>query len=467
MDQLTLISPPSLESSMASWLASQPDNGTGWLAELTVEEQAALYYTWRFWARGKQLPPDDVAWWCWVVLAGRGFGKTRTGAGWVHERAMAGNEDRWIALIAETPGDARDMMIEGPGGILKNAPPWEMPVYEPSKRRLEWPTGAWATVFSGAHPEQVRGFSGDTAWCDETASWMYPRETWDNLLFGMREAKLDDPKVLCTTTPKPIALIKELQEMGNREDSGVVVISGSSYENRDNLSPVWFDKILSDYEGTTLGQQEIYAMLLSAHPDALWDRDLIEDNRVSEDDAPPLRAMKRIAVGVDPATTSSDTSAETGIMVGGVDRHEHGFLLGDHSLRARPGVWGQKVVDVYHEYDADIVVAEANNGGEMVKETIQGIDPDVPVKIVYASRGKRTRAEPVQTKMEKGRVHHVGYFEQLEDQMCNWVPGEGESPDRMDGYVWAFTELLLKGRKKLGTGPQGGMTRASPWKQGL
>ena len=433
---------------------------------MTAEEQAVLYYTWRFWARPKQLPPTDVEWWLWLLLAGRGFGKTRTGAGWVHERAMAGNGDRWIALVGETPGDARDMMIEGPGGILKNAPPWERPEYEPSNRRLIWPTGAWATVFSGANPEQVRGFSGDTAWGDEVASWAYPRETWDNLMFGMREAKLDDPKVLATTTPKPIALIKELQERGKEEGSGVVVVGGSSYENEDNLSAVWFKEILSEYEGTTLGQQEIYAMLLSAHPDALWDRELIEDNRVLEKDAPPPANMKKIAVGVDPAATSGAESSETGILVGGVDRHGHGFLFGDHSLRARPGVWGQKVVDVYHEYQADVVVAEINNGGEMVAHTIHTIDEDVPVKVVHATRGKRTRAEPVQTKMEKGRVHHAGFFEQLEDQMCTWVPGEGDSPDRMDAMVWLFTELLISARKKLTAGPQTGMTRVSPWRGG-
>jgi len=224
-------------------------------ADLTDEEVAVLDHDWRFWARPKQLPPDGD-WLTWVVRAGRGFGKTRTGASWVHERAMA-SEGRWIALIGKTPADVRDYMVEGPGGILKNVPKAEVPDYFPSNRRMVWPNGSWATVYSSEDPDQLRGFSGDTGWLDELAKYKNPRECWDNLQFGMREVSADRPRVLITTTPRPLPLLEEIEAKPS-----TVTVVGSSYENRANLSPEWFAETLSAYEGTRLGRQEIHAEIL-------------------------------------------------------------------------------------------------------------------------------------------------------------------------------------------------------------
>lgn len=242
--------------SQAESLASLPESERlAILAELTRDELAALQYDWRFWARPKQLPPDGD-WLTWVVRAGRGFGKTRTGAGWAHERAQE-HSGRWIAFIAKTPADARDYMVEGPGGIIRNVAPDERPLYEPSKRRLTWPNGSWATIYSSEEPDALRGFSGDTAWLDEFAKYANPRECWDNLQFGMREVSDDQPRVLITTTPKPLPLLIEIEGK-----PATITVTGSSYENRANLSPRWFADTLAAYEGTRLGRQEIHAEIL-------------------------------------------------------------------------------------------------------------------------------------------------------------------------------------------------------------
>jgi hypothetical protein len=225
------------------------------LAELSDEELRALEHDWRFWARPKQVPPPGD-WLTWIIRAGRGFGKTRTGGGFTHERAMA-HAGRWIALVGKTPADVRDYMVEGPGGVLRNCPPHEKPLYEPSKRRLTWPNGSWASIYSSEEADQLRGFSGDTAWLDEFAKYKNPREVWDNLQFGMREVSDDQPRVCITTTPRPLPLLTELEEKGT-----TVVVTGSSYENRANLSPKWFKETLSAYEGTRLGRQEIHAEIL-------------------------------------------------------------------------------------------------------------------------------------------------------------------------------------------------------------
>lgn len=246
-----------VEPSRAEMFAVMPERERRrFLASLSEEELAALEYDWEFWARPKQLEPRDEEWLTWVVRAGRGFGKTRTGASWFHKRMME-YAGRWGAMVAKTPADARDLMIEGPGGILKNVPPWERPLYEPSKRRLTWNNGSWATIYSSEEPEGLRGFSGDTSWLDELAKYDNPREVWDNLQFGMREASDTRPRNLITTTPKPLPLLEEIEA---EETTRTVV--GSSYENRSNLSPIWFSKTLAKYEGTRLGEQEIHAKIL-------------------------------------------------------------------------------------------------------------------------------------------------------------------------------------------------------------
>ena len=416
------------------------------LKSLTEAQARELLYDWRFWARPKQLPPPGQ-WSTWIIRAGRGFGKTRSGSGWVHQRAMEAK--RWIALVARTPADARDYMIEGPGGILVNAKPEERPIYEPSKRRLTWPNGTWATIYSDGEPEQTRGFSGDTAWLDEFAKYRYPKIVWDNLQFGMREASADQPRQLITTTPRPLALLRQIEALPE-----TVTITGSSYENRSNLDPNWFKKTIAAYEGTRVGRQEIYAEILDDVPGALWSRRNLDEYRVAA--APEL---KRVIVAVDPAASSEDASNETGIVVAGADVSNHGYVLDDWSLRGSPDEWAKRAVAAYRRFEADRIVAEKNQGGEMVEAVIRSVSRDVPVTLVYASRGKYVRAEPISALYEQGRIHHVGTFATLEDQMISFTPETAAdrsqgSPDRVDALVWAFSYLFPTITARVQTGPR-------------
>ncbi len=364
----------------------------------------------------------------WLLLAGRGFGKSRTGAEWVREQVESGRSRR-IALVAPTAADVRDVMIEGESGLLAICPPWNMPVYESSKRRLTWPNGAIATTYSAEEPDRLRGPQHDAAWCDEVAAWRYP-ETWDMLMFGLRLGV--DPRCVVTTTPKPIPIIRNLLK-----NPTTAITRGSTYENRANLAEAFFEQIVAQYEGTRLGRQELYAEVLDDVEGALWTRALIDQHRVKV--APEL---KRIVVAIDPAITASDDSDETGIVVAGLGVDNHGYALDDLSLRASPDGWARRAVEAYHARKADRIVAEVNQGGDMVEYTIRTVDPRASIKKVHAARGKQTRAEPIVALYEQGRIHHVGVLPQLEEQMCNWVPGM-DSPDRMDAAVWAFTELML------------------------
>jgi phage terminase large subunit-like protein len=402
---------------------------------LTAEQLEALKHDWRLWARPNQIAPDGD-WTVWVLRAGRGFGKNRTGSGWVHERAMQAK--RWIALIGKTSADVRDYMIDGPGGIIRNAPPAERPVHQPDKRRVVWPNGSYATLYSGEEPEQLRGFSGDTAWADEFAKYRYPKILWDNLMMGLREPSAGDrPRVLITTTPRPLALLKEIERM-----PGTVVVTGSSYDNRSNLDPSWYETTLAKYEGTRLGRQEIHAEILDDNPGALWSRRNLDEYRV--DRSPPLI---RIVVAVDPATTSNEGSDEHGIIVAGVCARSHIYVLDDCTLSGRPDDWGRAAVAAFRLHNADMIVAESNNGGEMVEHVIRSVDPMMNVRLVRASRGKYTRAEPVSAVFQQGRAHIVGSLPELEDQMIEFTPGSAAnrangSPDRVDALVWAVTELF-------------------------
>jgi len=434
---------------------------TAFFQAMTLEDGAGLRWTWEFWARPDQLaPPGD--WLIWLLMTGRGFGKTRAGGAWVHREAMAGGPDRHIALIGQTPGDVRDDMIEGLGGILKNVPPWEEVNYEPSKRRLTWPTGAFATIYSGANPEQVRGFSGDRAWCDELAAWQYPRETWDQLMFGMREARIDQPRICVTTTPKPIALLKQL-----RDSPATHVTVGTSYDNRANLSEVYYQEVIAPYEGTMLGQQEIYARLLEEDPRALWSREQLDLDRRNR--AP---AMARIVVGVDPQARAEAEHSATGIVVAGIDNKGQGYVLEDRTCSGKPNVWGGAAVAAYHDWKADRILGEINNGGDMVEHVIRTVDPMVSYKEVHASRGKQTRAEPIAALYEQHRIHHVSAsgedFEELESQMVSWVPSDprSRSPHRIDALVWALSDLML-GKGAPETPPPlnlAGLTKQSRWR---
>lgn len=412
------------------------------IASLTESQANELVWDWRFWARPKQLAPVGD-WSLWIIRAGRGFGKTRSGSGWVHERAID-YPGRWIALVARTPADARDYMIEGPGGILKNTAPWERPRWEPSKRRLTWPNESWATIYSDDEPDQLRGFSGDTAWLDEFAKFKNAREGWDNLQFGMREASTDRPRRLITTTPRPIPILRELEKKGTTR-----VVIGTSHENRANLDPSWYQETILDYEGTRLGRQEVNAEILDDVPGALWTMDIIDGpadapRRVKE--APQLR---RIVVAVDPSGTKGDGEGDDiGIVIAGLGMDGRGYVLGDWTCQLSPEGWGRRAIEAYHNFKADRVVGEKNFGGDMVRFVITTADRKVPYKDVSASRGKAVRAEPISALYEQGKVSHVGSFPELEDQMCAMTAsgyvGEG-SPDRADALVWALTELMLGG----------------------
>jgi phage terminase large subunit-like protein len=391
------------------------------------QDALALLYDWAFWAREKQLPPAGE-WFAWLLMAGRGFGKTRTGAEWVRWKVEQGGARR-VALVARTAADARDVMIEGESGILAISPAWFKPVYEPSKRRLTWPNGAMATTYSGDKPDQLRGPQHDAAWCDELAAWRYP-ESFDQLLFGLRLG--DNPQLVATTTPRPTRIIREL--MG---EAGTVITSGTTYENAANLAARTLETFRRKYEGTRLGRQELYAALLEDTPGALWQRGALEELRVMN-----TPTMKKIVVAIDPAVSVGEGSAETGIIVAGLGMDGQGYVLEDATVSDSPARWAAQAVAVYHKYKANVIVAEANNGGDMVEHTLRTVDRGAAIRRVHASRGKATRAEPVAALYEQGRVHHVGAFAELEDQMCTWMPGE-TSPDRMDALVWALTELMV------------------------
>ncbi|MCP1852097.1 MULTISPECIES: DNA-packaging protein [unclassified Bradyrhizobium] len=390
---------------------------------------------WRAKARPSQLPPDGD-WLGWLAMAGRGWGKTFTGSGWVNELVETGTAGR-IALVAPTAADARDTMVEGQSGLLRMAPPWNRPIYEPSKRRLTWPNGAIATTFSSEEADRLRGPEHDAAWADELAAWTDPQATWDMLMFGLRLGR--HPRWLATTTPRPIKLLKELLA---REGRDVVVTRGSTFENEANLAATFLAAVRQRYEGTRLGRQELNAELLSDMPGALWQLDWLDRDRVSV--AP--KELRRIVVAIDPAVSNNEGSDETGIIVAGVTRDDHVYVLEDLSGRYAPHEWAAKAIDAYRRQKADRILAEVNNGGAMVEATIRAIDSRVSFKAVHASRGKVVRAEPIAALYEQRKVHHVGNFAVLEDQMCSFTSDfdrakVGYSPDRVDALVWALTEL--------------------------
>lgn len=404
------------------------------LKDLTDEEAQELLYDWNFWARPKQLEPPRK-WYIWLVLSGRGFGKTRTGAEWIRSKVESGKHGR-IALVAKDAADARDIMVEGESGIIAVSPPWFRPHYEPSKRRLTWPNGATATTYSSEEPDQLRGPQHSIAWVDELAKFKYPQDTWDNLEFSLRLGL--NPQCLVSTTPRPIKVIKDLIA-----DKQTVVTKGNSYENISNLSASYVRRIIQKYEGTRLGRQELHAEILDDNPDALWSRGLLEKQKVVKH--PPL---KRIVVAIDPAASANEESSETGIIAAGIGEDGFGYVLDDLSLRALPSRWARAAITGYYKFLADLIVGEVNNGGDMVEAVIRSVDSSVPYKKVHASRGKYTRAEPVSALYEQGKIFHVGNFPELEDQMCEWTPGD-KSPDRLDALVWAITELMLGGEEEI------------------
>lgn len=405
----------------ASWLQSQPQAAKDkFLASLSPSEVLHLQYDWDFWARDKQTLPSQP-FFIWLILAGRGFGKTRTGAETVRKWVRT---NKYVNLIGATADDARDIMIEGESGILAICPNDERPQYVASKRRLEWPNGAISLIFTADEPERLRGKQHYRIWADELASWRYP-EAWDQAMMGLRLG--DNPQGIVTSTPKPTKLILDLVN-----DPKNVVTTGTTYENRANLAQGFFDYVIKKYEGTRLGLQELEAKLLTDNPGALWKREQIDSNRVTN-----YPDLTRVVVGVDP--TASAGGDEAGIVTAGMSGSDY-FTLSDDSRQGSPQEWASAAVAAYHRHKADCIVAEKNNGGDMVEAVIKQVDPNVNVKLVWASRGKVTRAEPIAAIAEQGRDHHVGYFPQLEDELCMWIPGEA-SPNRLDAKVWALTEL--------------------------
>lgn len=345
-----------------------------------------------------------------------------------------------IALVGRTVADVRDVMIGGRSGILACSPPWFMPEYQPSKRKLTWPNGCIATTYSADTPDQLRGPSHTKAWADERAAWQYD-DAWDQLQFGLRDGAL--PQCVTTTTPRATKAIKDLAV-----DPSTHVTSGNTYENTDNLAKKFLREIERKYGGTRLGRQEIEGAILDDNPGALWKRNRIEELRVREH--PDL---KRIVVAADPAVKSpneakakkgelDESVAETGIIVAGLGVDNEGYVLADYSMQGKPNEWANAIVTAYNLFRADRVIGEVNNGGDLVESNIRTAQKSIAFSAVHASRGKIIRAEPVSSLYEQGRVHHVGTFPDLEDQLCNWEPGM-KSPDRLDALVWAFTELIV------------------------
>jgi len=367
-------------------------------------------------------------------MAGRGFGKTRCGAEWVRDQIRRGFS--LVNLIGATADDARDIMVEGESGILAICPTEERPEYIASKRQLKWPNGAKSLIFTADEPERLRGKQHSKLWCDELASWRYQQEAWDQAMFGLRLGF--NPQAVVTTTPKPTKVIKSLIALSKESDGKyrVVITGGSTYDNRANLAPAFVHEIVQRYEGTRLGQQELYARLLEDVPGALWNRDLLERTRVGK-----TPVLKRICVAIDPAVTATSESDETGIIVGGIGEDDHGYVFQDDSGRYSPEGWAERAIRAYHLHEANAIIAEVNNGGDLVKSVILNSDKTVKYEAVHATRGKYTRAEPVAQLYEQGKIHHVGLFPDLEDQMCSWVPGE-KSPDRIDALVWLMSKLF-------------------------
>lgn len=413
--------------------ALPPEERDGFLASLSEADCEHLLHDWRgFLARPNQIAPDGK-WDIWMVLAGRGFGKTRTGAEWVREQIAAGA--RRIALVGETAADTRDVMVEGESGLLSVYPAAERPLYEPSKRQVTWANGAIAKLYNATEPDQLRGPQHDIAWCDELAKWRYARETWDQLQFGLRLG--EHPQQIVTTTPRPIELIRAI--IAGQEGS-VEVTRGQTMDNASNLAAPFLAKIEARYAGTRLGRQELDGEILGDLPGAIWSLDNLDLYRVAE--APD--DLERILIGVDPAVTNTEDSDFHGIVAAGI-KEQSGYVLEDASIKGSPLQWARRAIALHDKYGADGIVIEVNQGGDMVAQTLRSVRETLNIIEVRATRGKHVRAEPIAALYEQGRVHHVGGFSELEEQMTMTTTAgyEGDdSPDRLDAAVWVLTELF-------------------------
>lgn len=416
-------------------------------ASLTPEQRERLKYEWRAWARPEQLPPEG-AWLVWLVLAGRGFGKTRLAAEWVRQYAFD-NPGCRIAIIGRTASDVRGTMLEGPSGLLTISPDWFKPEHEPSKTKITWPNGSIALTFSAEEPKGLRGPQFHAAWCDELATWpMLGTEedatrgvpfAWTQLEYTMRLPE-SRPRVVVTTTPRPVKIIRDLVK-----DPDAVITRGSMFDNSANLAPEFVARMRKKWDGTRLGRQELYAEVLEDVEGALWNHTMIDNLRVVE-----YPTLQRVVVALDPSGSAKKEADEAGIVVAGVGDckckgvvEQHGFVLDDLSGKYSPADMGRKAIDAFKRHEADRVVAEDNFGGQIIDDLIHLIDPTVPYRAVHASRGKIVRAEPVAALYEQGRIHHVGMHAALEDELCTFTPTEPKSPGRLDALVWAFTDLMV------------------------
>jgi phage terminase large subunit-like protein len=400
------------------------------LKAFSDKELAELLYDWRgFLARPDQVAPDGD-WSIWLVLAGRGWGKTEVGAQWIKEQIAAGVKS--IALVAETQKDLEEVMVKR---LLDIYPPGEGPRVRYKPVRLSWPCGAEALGYNGTEPEQLRGPEFEVAWVDEIAKYRHSRETWDMLQFCMRKGH--HPRQIITTTPRPIELVKSLVS-GN--EGKIIVTRGSTMDNRSNLAAPFIEKIQARYAGTRLGRQELNGEVLGDMPGALWQQGAIDLYRVRD-----MPKLERIVVAVDPAVTDTETSDEHGIIAAGVGADQRGYIIDDASTTGSPVEWARRTISTFDRLQADAIVIEINQGGDMVRHVLDSIRPNLPIIEVRATRGKHVRAEPISALYEQGRISHVGSFSELENQMTmmtsSGYQGEG-SPDRLDAAVWALTELF-------------------------
>jgi phage terminase large subunit-like protein len=408
---------------------------------LPLRQVKMLNRDWRMWGRdGKQLPPDEAFWRSWLILGGRGAGKTRAGAEWVKAQALGdwradGAHAERIAIIGPTLDQARAVMIEGKSGLLAIHMEQERPVYEPSKRLITWSNGAIAQLFSADDPESLRGPQFDAAWCDELAKWRLAEAAWDMLAFALRLG--DEPRVVITTTPRTVPLLKRLIH-----DQATAVSHTATFDNETNLAKSFIADVTERYGGTRLGRQELQGELIEDDPDALFRRGQIEALRVRS-----VPEMTRIVIAVDPPASHGKKANACGIVCAGLGIDGLAYVLDDHSLeRAKPMQWAERVVALYHARGASRVVAEVNQGGAMVEQILREVDAALSFRAVHATKAKRARAEPVAALYEQGRVRHAGAFPELEDEMCSAIGEGAKSPDRLDALVWAVGDLLLRRR---------------------
>lgn len=413
------------------------------MQSISQKKTIEFYNNWLYSARNKQLTPTGQ-WNVWLILAGRGWGKTRTGASDIVLYALK-NPQSVCAVISPTAGDLRRVCFEGVSGIIKQIPSecyrdGSIKSYNKTTSEIELYNGSKILGFSASEPDRLRGSQYHRAWCDELASWRYP-DAYDQLMFGLRLGK--NPKVIITTTPRPTTLIRKLYERKNRD---VLVTQGNTFENENNLAQTALTQFKDLYEGTRLGRQELYAEILEDVEGALWSHFQLEKIRIKKENIPELT---RIVVAIDPAVTSNANSDETGIIVAGRGENDKYFILSDKSGRFSPDGWARTAIEEYYRFNANMIVAETNNGGDLVERVLRSIERNIPYKSVTATRGKMLRAEPVSALYEQEKVFHADIFTQLEDQMCSFTGDSKKSPDRLDALVWAITELSNSSRKPL------------------